>query len=136
MQVAKRNQSETGSEIKIILPPPPDVGGNARKNWRTALRDKKRYYNACDERQLLGLIPPPPAKPIAFCKITTHFRTHCTLDWDNICGRQKLPLDFLVTRGYLLDDSPKVIPVCPVVTQEIDRQNKQIEITITILSEK
>jgi len=136
MQVAKRNQSETGNEIKIFLGTPPDVGGNARKNWRTTLKGKKKYLAECDERQLLGLVPPPPAKPISLCRIATHFRTHCTLDWDNACARQKYPLDWLVTRGYLLDDSPKVIPACPIVTQEIDRKNKQIEITITTLSEK
>ena len=116
--------------IEILFGTPPDRG-NAREHWRTVNKKKNLFYEECDNKQLLGLIPPPPKRPITKCKVEAHFKLHNPNDWDNLYARLKYPLDWLETRGYILDDSPRVIIEAPVVTQEVDRKNKCLSVTIT-----
>lgn len=108
---------------------PPDLG-NGRMHWRTRHKRKKAYYEACDNRQLLGLIPAPDSV-IARCEIAAHFKLHNASDWDNLGARLKFAFDWLVTRGYIADDGPKVILKNPDITQEIDRKNRKLIVTIT-----
>ena len=114
--------------MKLVLDLPPDLA-NARMHWRTKHARQRIYCEACDNRQLIGLLP-PPGEPLVRAKVTAHFQMHNEMDWDNLFARLKWALDWLVTRGYLVDDSPKVIPECPTVTQEIDRKNKRLAITL------
>ena len=54
------------------------------------------------------------------------------MDGDGLVSRAKWPVDWLVKRGYLVDDSPIYLEwVMP--TQEIDRKNRRIEITLEAL---
>ena len=65
--------------MDIVMPLPTSLG-NARLHWAQKLRAKKQFYAKCDQRQMLGLNPPPPAEPIRECTVNAHFRVHNRLD--------------------------------------------------------
>jgi Holliday junction resolvase RusA-like endonuclease len=51
-------------------------------------------------------------------------------DQDNLVARLKWPLDYLVKRRFILDDSPKVLEWVGMPDQKIDRKNQRVEIEI------
>lgn len=109
--------------MKLVLQMdvPPNVANTSYGHWGAKQRAKKQYWRAQDERQLLGLIPPPPAKRMQRVKILARFYLWNTMDADNLRARLKWPIDWLVSRGYIEDDSPDVLRSLA-EEQEIDRQ--------------
>ena len=107
----------------------PENLSNARMHWKAKYRAKKRYYAAQDARQSFGLIEPPPTEPLASVRVLAHLRLYNAADPDGCAARLKWPMDWLVTRGYLEDDGPAIVKELR-VTQEIDRRNQRLEITL------
>lgn len=114
--------------MKLTMPLPPNVA-NARWHWAQRVRAKTRYYRACDERQNVGLIPAPPRFPFEHVTLSAAFYVHNFMDADNAFARLKFVQDWLVTRGYLVDDSPAHLTLEP-ITQEVDRKNKRLELLL------
>ena len=114
--------------MRLVLDLPENLS-NARMHWRVRLKTKKAYYQAQDGRQLLGLIEPPPARPMTAVRVLAHLSLWNPADPDGCAARLKWPMDWLVTRGYLEDDGPAIVKELQ-VTQEIDRKNQRLEITI------
>lgn len=114
--------------MKLVLPLPPNLA-NARLHWAQKLRVKKRYYRDADERQLVGLVPPPPPEPMRSAVVSVHLHVHNRLDKDNLYARLKYLLDWLVTRGYLANDDPDTIRDL-MVRQSIERSDKRAEVTL------
>ena len=110
--------------MKLTLPLPPNRA-NARWHWRTEKRKKDAYYEGCLARY--GKLP-----PVTFFKatITARLYVHQLMDLDNLTARLKWPLDWLVWRGYIADDSPKVLVWTGEAQQLIDRKNQRIEIEL------
>ena len=106
--------------LTLLMDAPPQKG-NERGHWKARWGRRKAYFNAQDSRQLAGLIPPPPAKPMDRVRIRAHLYLWNQMDPDNLTSRLKDAIDWCVSRGYLLSDSPVVIREL-VVEQEIDRQ--------------
>jgi hypothetical protein len=116
--------------MQLTLTMPANVA-NARGSWHVGHRAKKRFYRESDERQLVGLVPRPPADPLTSAHVRVRFHVHNLLDPDNLYARMKHVLDWLVTRGYLADDDVDTVSL--EVSQEIERKDKRVEITVEAL---
>ena len=113
------------------LPIPTNLA-NARLHWTAKNRLKKAWYRGADERVDAGLVPNRPVEPLTRARVQAHFCTHNRMDRDNLAARCKWILDWLVTRGYLLDDSDQVLD-WQMPSQEIDRKNKRVVVTVEAL---
>ena len=90
----------------------------------TEVRLKNHFYDQCMVRYAKL-----PRVTLKHAKITVRLYVHQKMDDDNLKARLKWPLDWLVIRGYILDDSPDVLSWGP-VTQSIDRADQRIEIEL------
>ena len=118
------------AKIQLTLTMPANVA-NSRGHWRVKHRAKARFYKDSDQRQLVGLVPAPPAKPLESAHVRVRFHVHNLLDPDNLHARMKHILDWLVTRGYLANDDADTVSL--EVSQEIERRDKRVEITVEAL---
>jgi hypothetical protein len=100
----------------------PSESANSRGHWRARAGRRKRYFEAQDSRQLVGLIPLPPPQPLDRVAIRAHFHLWNAMDFDNLYGRFKDAGDWLVSRGYISSDSPVVVRSLT-CSQEIDRRH-------------
>lgn len=114
-----------GEAPLLLTLPLPENRGNARWHWRTEKRKKDAYYLSCLARY--GKLP---KFTLEHASLTIRFYLHQMMDGDNLRARLKWPLDWLVIREFIADDSDKVISWGP-VTQEIDRKNQRLEIELT-----
>lgn len=115
--------------MRFVLPLP-DNFSNSRAHWRTKNRAKKQYWEDCDLLVAAQKAPRAPAKPWGKARITAAFFCWNEMDQSNLMARMKWPEDFLVTRGYLEDDSPRHLQYTGIPTQEIDRKNQRLEIVL------
>jgi len=115
---------------KFELPLPTNLG-NARLHHMQKVRLKNKWYGQADERVTNGLAPHRPPKPLEHAIVRIHFCIHNPMDRDNLGARCKWVLDWLVTRGYIMDDSDKVLTDWLPPTQEVDRKNKRVEVTVS-----
>ncbi len=109
--------------MKLTLPLPPNLA-NARLHWRAKVRKKDAYYMRC-----LVAAPKRPRLPYRRARIMVTLYTHQKMDADNLMARLKWPLDFLVKRGFIVDDSPDVLE-WGVPRQAIDRKNQRVKIEL------
>ena len=114
--------------MKLVLPLPPNRA-NARWHWHTEKRLKDIYYLKCLARY--GKLP-----HVTFSKasIGATLYTHQEMDKDNLVARLKWPIDWLVIREYIADDSPDVLEYSAVL-QLVDRKNQRIEIELEEVAE-
>lgn len=120
-------ESAISNAIEMTLPMPANLG-NARLHWRAKWRAKQDFYRASDERQQFHLVPAPPKERLTNVTVRAHFYLHNRMDPDNLHARMKHVLDWLVTRGYLVDDSPEHVTLD--VQQSIERRNKRVELIL------
>lgn len=117
--------------LTLTLPLPPNMA-NARMHW--AVKDRKRtaYFKACDNLQLVNLVPPPPARALAGVELGSTLYAWSVNDEDNALARIKWAADWAKTRGYIVDDRP---PLCrfTIPEQFVDRKNQRLVLTITPL---
>lgn len=71
------------------------------------------------------LDPWPRWKIVSAC-----FRLHNLRDWVELMASLKWPVDVLVRRGFVVDDSPREMDPPPTPTQKIDRRNPGVTLTI------
>lgn len=107
-------------QLTLTMPMPVNRG-NARMHWRPTLRAKKHYFADCDQRQLIGMIPPPPPTPFGRCVLNATMVLGQAMDDDNAMARLKYALDWIRTRGYVRDDSRRVIQWAGFPRQIVDR---------------
>lgn len=114
--------------MRLVMDMPLNVA-NSSQHWAVRARAKKAYYVAQDRRQLLGLIEPPPSRPMKYARLAAHFYAWSLMDDDNRTARLKFVCDWLKTRGYIVDDKPSCLTITA-VTQEIDRANQRLVVTL------
>jgi hypothetical protein len=103
-------------------------GSLSRAHWRTKKDKRENYFvrcyvwrgEHCDRR---------PSEPLKRARIHATLYTHQRMDADNLMARLKWTLDWMVSDGWITDDSPAVL-VWEGVEQAIDRQNQRVEITL------
>lgn len=111
--------------IRLDLPEPPNIA-NARLHWRAKHRKRKAYMH--DAYYLAVAQHRPPKEPPEHVKIRAHLRLWNLRDEDNLTASIKWALDAL--RGaYFVDDDPAHLTL-ESVTQEIDRKNRGLTLTI------
>lgn len=121
---------EMYESITIVLPLPPNLN-NLRLHWRTRLKAKKDYMYMCELGACQFLAP--VSWPVAPEKvqISAHFVLGGRSDIDNLFGRLKFPLDFLVRSHILKDDGPKHLEWVGIPTQEVTHK-KPYSLTLTL----
>ena len=107
--------------MKFTLPLPPNRA-NRRRHWRTEKKEHDDYFLAC-----LVRYGKKPKRTFEKARIKVKAYTHQTMDTDNLMARLKHAVDFLVTRGYIVDDKPKHLE-WDMPTQAVDRKNQRIEV--------
>jgi len=94
--------------------------------------EKKKYYEHCDTLVLAKQLPAAPSTPWPRWKLlTVQFRVFNPHDPVELMAGLKWPIDWLVTRGYVADDSLReVVPPLPWPDMVIDRGNRGVTVTI------
>ena len=115
--------------MRFVLPLPLNLA-NSRLHYMIKHRAKKRYWEALDMLQLTRQIPAPPSEPIQSVTIGHTWHVGNRMDPDNAYARLKFPLDWLRTRGYIIEDREENVTLSP-PKQHIDRKSPRLELTIT-----
>lgn len=127
MTTAKRSRSTTTLVVEL---PMPDNIANGRMHWRVKLNAKKAYFATCDAWQSLGETIAPPKKPLQRPTIASVMRLGARMDQDNAMARHKWALDWLQTRGYIVNDRHLTWLTLP--TQIVGRRDDYtLELTLT-----
>lgn len=117
----------------FVFPMPPNLTNrrSGASHWAVRGREKKDYLAVCDSRQALGLLPPPPGRPLEKVVLKSVMRLGAAMDDDNALARHKWPLDWLKTRGYIVDDRRKCVRWSSLPEQIVKRAEVyRIEITL------
>jgi hypothetical protein len=89
--------------LVFVLPLPVNIG-NSRTHWAAKNKAKKDYWAICDFMLMAKRLPPRPARPFPRAQLAAAIHhTHDT-DADNREARLKWAIDWLHTRGYIVDD--------------------------------
>jgi hypothetical protein len=89
--------------LVFVLPLPVNIG-NSRTHWAAKNKAKKDYWAICDFMLMAKRLPPRPARPVPRAQLAAAIHhTHDT-DADNREARLKWAIDWLHTRGYIVDD--------------------------------
>lgn len=120
--------------MRFVLPVPPNRA-NARGGWRKHHRAKLDYWERLDTIQLLKAhegfeAAVPPERPFAQARIAATLYTWNLSDEDALMVRCKWILDWLVTRGYVVNDDRRRLRWTAIPEQVIDRKNPRVEITL------
>jgi hypothetical protein len=117
--------------LTLRLPMPLARQGSADAHWAFRYRNKKKYALTCDTLLVAKQVPPPPAKPYAKVRMSVVARVYNPNDDDNLMARCKWALDWLKTRGYIVDDRRKCVQWSDIPEQIIDRSGPAT-LTITL----
>lgn len=129
--------------LRFVVPMPPHVTNRARgsTHWRRAYTEKREYWNtldyiACSNGAAFPTmkIPRPPGQPFECVAVRSLMHLGGAMDDDNALARHKPLLDWLKTRGYLVDDRKKNVVWEALPDQKVRRDNNyRIELTVTPL---
>lgn len=99
--------------LEFTMPLPANLG-NARMHWAAKHRSRNSYWEILDNRVLVGMLPKRPSTPFERVWLSGEFHhTHAT-DHDNRMARVKHVLDWLTSRGYIVDDSDAHVEYGPI----------------------
>ncbi len=125
MIISDLSEWNTGEVVNLTLPLP-ENRANARWHWRTEKKKKDAYYLSCLARY--GKLPRATFERAV---ISVDLYMWNLMDRvDNLPARLKWPLDWLVLRRYIVDDSAKVLEPGS-IRQFVDRKNQRLEVTLT-----
>jgi hypothetical protein len=93
-----------GSTDLVFELPLPDNVANGRMHWRAKATRKAAYYAILDTHAFAKWLPKPPAVPLVKPVAEITMRTARAMDHDNAHARLKWVLDWLQTRGYIVND--------------------------------
>ena len=135
------------SPLRFVVPmPEPITNASGRsRHWRVAHSAKRKFWALLDAMTgipegtaFIGaqsfLVPRPPVVPLSRAAIRSTMYLGGAMDDDNAMARHKPLLDWLKTRGYLVDDRKKNIVWESLPTQVVKRDGRyRIELTVTPL---
>lgn len=114
--------------IKITLPLPPNMANASWAHWGPKHKDRVSYEDVCDIAMLdVAGVFLTIKIPKARIRATLYMWNR--MDEDNLTARLKWPVDWLVKRGVLVDDSPKHLE-WEMPQQFVDRKNPRVEIEL------
>jgi hypothetical protein len=101
-------------------------------HWRTLHREKLAYWRNLDVLQHIGRLPPPPAAPFDRAELRSEMVLGAAMDDDNAMTRHKWLVDWLRTRGYIVDDRKRRLTWAGFPTQTVTRKaDARITLTLT-----
>ena len=124
------------SEIQLTVPMPPNVTNrrSGGSHWRTIYREKQQFSKTLDALQAAGILPPPPPLPFRKAMVISVMYLGAAMDDDNAMARHKPVMDWLKTRGYIVDDRKKCLSWYGLPEQVIKRDgNYRIVLTLRAL---
>lgn len=122
--------------MRLILPLPPNRNrGNRSGGWAWASA-KKKWYAAADLVSCGKGFPKPPKVPLTKVRVSAVLVMPNWMDADNAFYRaSKAPMDWLKSRGYIENDSPKHIVWAALPEQLVSRREEpRLELTIEELA--
>ena len=114
--------------LTFVLPLPPNMG-NYRGHWRGKETKRTAYIRECDMRATaLGYVTyPAPTAPV---RLTSTLYMGAHMDDDNALARLKWPVDWLKTRGYLVDDRRTHCRMT--IPEQVVKRNQEYRVEITL----
>jgi hypothetical protein len=117
--------------LVFVLPLPVNIG-NSRTHWAAKFKAKKDYWTLCDLMLMAKRLPARPAKPYPRAQLTAAIHhTHDT-DADNREARLKWALDWLKTRGYIVDDGDAYLERTTVCGSVLCRKVTERRLVLTL----
>jgi hypothetical protein len=113
-----------GNKLILTFPMPPNIA-NSRWHWRSKQAKKAHWFGVIDI-----LHRPHDDPPMEKALIAADFYLWNKMDYDNLFARLKWPLDWLTLNSYIVDDNPDVLKWETMPTQQIDRKNQRLVITL------
>lgn len=119
--------------LTFTLPlPDRSFSPNGRSHWAVKHKKKNAIWTMADMLVKGKVNPKPPKQPWEKATITASCVVGAVNDHDNLLGRLKVVVDWLVTRGYLVDDKPKHLQWTGMPEQRVSRKNApEVRITLT-----
>lgn len=94
-----------------------------KKGWKAEMAYKGKYMQKEDWALIFEMQKWPAdvlaILPVKYCKWQGHVQVKRLRDWDNLVWLFKYPIDILVHRGIIVDDSPGVLVPKGWPTQEV-----------------
>lgn len=121
------------SESLVFRFPMPDrvLYANGRGHWAVKHKAKNALWAMCDLLVQGKVNPSPPKTPWEKAEIEASLVVPAVMDEGNCLNRLKALEDWLTTRGYVVDDSPKHLRWIALPTQRVSRKNTP-EVVITL----
>lgn len=95
----------TANTLVFDFPLPPNRA-NRYAHWAARHAQRKSLWRSLDAMAMVKRLPPPPRYPWAKAHAVLEVKTWRPSDPDNATARAKDCIDWLVSRGYLVDDGP------------------------------
>jgi hypothetical protein len=118
---------------RLIFPMPPNMLNSSfsTTHWANKRELKNQYKCNCEALRALGFVPPPPRTMPVLVRISVHFVVWNQCDADNLCAREKWPIDVLARWRWFRSDAPTHLQRKGLPTQTVcHRTPQRIEITI------
>ncbi len=129
-----KTPANPAASLTLTFPMPRNIGNGSHGHWRARHAQRVAYFRALDMLQLLGKIPAPPTSPHGRVRVDSIMHLANQMDVDNALRRHKWILDWLKTRGYIADDSPKHLEWVSFPEQRVKRDgNYRVELSLTPL---
>lgn len=114
--------------MKMVLPLPVNLA-NCRLHHMVKYRKKKAYWADLDMLLMVKRLPPPPETPWQAVHITFDWYVWNKMDPDGRDARKKWIIDWLRTRGYIIDDREENVDYTD-LPQTVDRKSQRVELQI------
>lgn len=122
------------TQLVFRFPMPPNILNPKRAgHWRAVAAKKKQWFAQCDDLQRFGILPAPPTTPFTQATVAAVMRLGHAMDEENAFARaSKFPMDWLKTRGYIVNDSRQHVRWAGLPEQIVGRkQDYSVTITLT-----
>lgn len=122
--------------VTITIPEPPSM--NTMLTYKSQWRGKRYYVEQQRYKdEARDMLPEAPESPWRrWGIVAVHFRLWNRRDPLELVAGLKWPVDLLMDEGWVIDDGPDnlmFVPSCP--TQEIDRKNRGVDLTLQPLED-
>lgn len=131
--------------LVFVVPMPPRLMNRRGEgsHWRTLHREKLAYWTTLDALASFGarvtgagwcgfVVPAPPAAPLDRATLASHMVLGAAMDDDNAMTRHKWVVDWLRTRGYIVDDRKRRLTWAGFPEQTVSRkETPRITLTLT-----
>lgn len=91
-------------QLTFVVPLPPNLA-NARFHWRTKEKFRSDYFSRLDLLYAGRLLPKLAGETWAQATVRAELYVKREMDEDNALARCKWPVDWIVRKGFLTDDS-------------------------------